>query len=179
MDAQASQPKQATQRRGIPLLVAATSLVLFAVALPFLQNRKTVLGATADVIELQSGIVLKARVDTGASICSLHCERIEISDSAEKPEENSGKKVRFLLEGSDGQTKWLEATILGFAGVRQAAGTSGRYRVRLRLSCNGIEKETLVSLNVRSEMQYQLLLGRDFLNDDFVVDVSRDNPDFR
>jgi hypothetical protein len=51
--------------------------------------------------------------------------------------------------------------------------------VRLTLSCQGIEKDTLVSLNDRSEMQYPLLLGRDFLSDDFAADVSRDNPDFR
>lgn len=153
--------------------------MLGAMALAFVLNKKPVLGATADVIELQSGIVLKARVDTGASICSLHCKQIEITDPAEDPEENSGKKVRLLLESPDGKSHWLESTILGFTGVRQASGTSGRYRVRLRLSCNGVEKDTLVSLNDRSEMQYPLLLGRDFLNDDFVVDVSRDNPDFR
>jgi hypothetical protein len=104
---------------------------------------------------------------------------IEISDPGEDPEENSGKKVRFLLEGPNGHYQWLESTILGFAGVRNASGTSDRYRVRLRLSCNGVEKDTLVSLNDRSEMQYPLLLGRDFLADDFVIDVSRDNPDFR
>lgn len=179
MEAQEPQAVPVGERRSLRFLLAIGCLLLGAIALNSLQNKKTTLGATADVVELQSGITLKARVDTGASICSLHCKQIEISEPAEDPEENSGKKVRFLLESPDGKSHWLEATILGFAGVRQASGTSGRYRVRLRLSCGGIEKDTLVSLNDRSEMQYPLLLGRDFLGDDFVVDVSRDNPDFR
>jgi hypothetical protein len=36
----------------------------------------------------------------------------------------------------------------------------------------------LVSLSDRSDLKYPLLLGREFLEDDFVVDVSLDNPDF-
>jgi hypothetical protein len=170
-------PAKERRRPWYSLLVIC--LLLTASLLFSFVKGKVVLGATADVVELQSGITLKARVDTGASISSLHCKQIEITDPAEEPEENSGKKVRFLLEGPDGHSQWLEATILGFAGMRSASGTSGRYRVRLTLSCQGIEKDTLVSLNDRSEMQYPLLLGRDFLSDDFIVDVSRDNPDFR
>jgi hypothetical protein len=50
--------------------------------------------------------------------------------------------------------------------------------VRIKLTCKGITKETLVSLNDRAQMKYPLLLGRDFLKDDFLVDVSRDNPDY-
>jgi hypothetical protein len=179
MESQEPQAVPVVEPRSLRFLLATVCLFLGAIALNSTLNRKVVLGAAADVVELQSGITLKARVDTGASISSLHCKQIEITDPAEEPEENSGKKVRFLLEGPDGQSQWLEATILGFVGMRNASGTSGRYRVRLRLSCQGIEKDTLVSLNDRSEMQYPLLLGRDFLSDDFVVDVSRDNPDFR
>jgi hypothetical protein len=179
MESQEPQAVPVVERRSLRFLLVFIGLLLGLIAMNSALNRKVVLGATADVVELQSGITLNARVDTGASICSLHCKQIEITDPAAEPEENSGKKVRFLLESPDGKSHWLEATILGFAGVRQASGTSGRYRVRLRLSCNGVEKDTLVSLSDRSEMQYPLLLGRDFLADDFVVDVSRDNPDFR
>jgi hypothetical protein len=179
MDDTNPQLSPAKESRRLRYLLLVICLLLAANLLFSFVKGKTVLGATADVVEFQSGMTLKARVDTGASISSLHCKQIEITDPAKEPEENSGKNVRFLLESPDGQSHWLEATILGFAGVRNASGTSGRYRVRLRLSCQGIEKNTLVSLNDRSEMQYPLLLGRDFLADDFVVDVSRDNPDFR
>jgi hypothetical protein len=113
----------AKERRRPWYLLHVICLLLIANLLLLFVKGKVVLGAKADVVELQSGITLKARVDTGASISSLHCKQIEITDPAEEPEENSGKKVRFLLEGPDDQSQWLEATILGFAGMRNASGT--------------------------------------------------------
>jgi hypothetical protein len=161
-------------------LIAAICFFLSVYAVNrVLAPHKTVLGATVDVIELDSGFTMKARVDTGASVSSLHCKNIVINEEANEPEQNSGKNARFQLEGKDGETHWIESTILGYAGIRNASGTAGRYRVRLRLSCRDIEKDVIVSLNDRSEMKYPLLLGRNFLEDDFVVDVSLDNPDFR
>jgi hypothetical protein len=165
---------------------SCSSRVLFASILFFLAiyalywalALKTVIGATADVIEPESGFVLKARVDTGASISSLHCKDIQVEDSAHDPAENSGKRVRFLVEGPNGEEYWLDATILGYTSVRSALGTLSRYRVRMKLTCRGITKEALVSLNDRSDLKYPLLLGRDFLEDDFVVDIGLDNPDF-
>jgi hypothetical protein len=37
-----------------------------------------------------------------------------------------------------------------------------------------MEKKVLVTLNDRENMKYPLLLGRNFLRDDFVVNVSLD-----
>jgi hypothetical protein len=159
-------------------LFAIIALFLGIYALYWALALKTVIGATVDVIEPQSGFVFKARVDTGASISSLHCTEIEIDNPSDDPAENSGKKVRFLIEGPGGQQHWLESTILGYTDVRSALGTLSRYRVRMKFTCRGITKETLISLNDRSDLKYPLLLGRDFLEDDFVVDISIDNPDF-
>jgi hypothetical protein len=47
-----------------------------------------------------------------------------------------------------------------------------RYMVRMTLRLNDVKKRILVSLNDRSHMNYAALLGRNFLRDDFVVDVS-------
>lgn len=168
----------ASSSNSIRFLFASIVFFLAAFSLYWTHTLKTVIGATIDVLEPNSGFVLKARVDTGASISSLHCTEIEIENASDNPAENSGKNVRFLIEDPNGKQHWLESTILGYSGIRSAVGTSDRYRVRMKLTCSSITKETLVSLNDRSEMKYQLLLGRDFLEDDFVVDVSRDNPDF-
>ncbi|MDZ4656041.1 MAG: RimK/LysX family protein [Bythopirellula sp.] len=179
MDDQFTPSTEAVPSKLPRLFLSAVILIILGYFLAsLLTPKKTLLGATVDVKETSSGTVLKARVDTGASICSLHCKNIVIADAEEAPEENSGKKVRFLLESPDGDTHWLESTILGYAGVRSASGTTNRYQVRLRLLCQGVAKEAIVSLNDRSAMKYPLLLGREFLQDDFIVDVSRDNPDY-
>ena len=175
-------PELASVQRAAPfrnrVLISSIAAICVAYVLYSILTLKTVIGATVDVVEPESGFVLKARVDTGASICSLHCTQIEVEDSAEDPAENSGKNVRFLLEGPGGKQHWFESTIRGYSSARSALGTLSRYRVRMKLTCRGINKETLVSLNDRSDLKYKLLLGRDFLEDDFVVDVGLDNPDF-
>lgn len=177
MDDRAAQGTEAYVTNSRRFLFASMCFFASVYALYWALSLKTIIGATVDVTELQSGLVFKARVDTGASISSLHCRELVIDDEADEPAENSNKKVRFLVEDSQGEKKWLESTTLGYSGVRNSSGVSNRYRVRLRLSCRGTEKDAIVSLNDRSEMVYPLLLGRDFLEDDFVVDVSLDNPD--
>jgi hypothetical protein len=178
MDEEALGPTKESPANSLRFLFAALCLILSICVLYRLLALKTTVGATVDVTELSSGMTLRARVDTGASINSLHCLDIQIEDTEDEPEKNSNKKVRFLVEGPTGERHWLESTVLGYSGIRSAAGTSSRYLVRLQLTCAGVTKDTIISLNDRSAMKYPLLLGRDFLKDDFVVDVSRDNPDF-
>jgi hypothetical protein len=42
----------------------------------------------------------------------------------------------------------------------------------MRLTVAGVQREVLVSLNDRSRMSYSMLLGRNFLEGKFVVDVT-------
>jgi hypothetical protein len=150
------------------LVVACGFLVLASTA------RKTTIGATADITEIASGIVLAARVDTGAGMTSLHCEEIEIAEESTTPLENVGKSVRILIENRRGDRAWIETKIADYSRVHNSIGEQDRYYVRLTLRYRGVEKETVVSLNDRSQMSHPLLLGRDFLKGDFLVDVGRD-----
>jgi hypothetical protein len=63
--------------------------------------------------------------------------------------------------------------------VRTAAKNEERYKVRLKLRWEDVEKKVLVTLNDRQHMEYQLLIGRNFLRDDFLVNVSlnSEHPD--
>ena len=45
----------------------------------------------------------------------------------------------------------------------------------LRLRWGGTEKELQINLRDRSPMSFKLLIGRDWIGDDFLVDVDR-NP---
>lgn len=143
-----------------------------------IQISKPSIGATAEVHELQSGLHFVARVDTGASVCSIHAEELEIESEAENPRENVGRRVRVLFANKQGERKWVESKIESFSHIRTIDATRPRYQVKLKLSCNGREEEVLVSLVDRSHMKYRMLLGRNFLRDRFMVDVSKQNPEF-
>ena len=124
------------------------------------------IGPSALVRVVDAGLELRARVDTGAEASSLHARDVRIL----------GARVRFVVEGEDGERIALERPLHDVARVRSAAGEELRPRVRLRLALAGIEKEIPVSLRDRSAMDYRLLVGRDFLAGDFLVDVSRGGP---
>jgi hypothetical protein len=86
-------------------------------------------------------------------------------------EDNVGKTIRICLKKCDGEPEWIERKIADLAEVRTSEQAELRYKVPMTLRCEGIEKEVLVSLNDRSQMSYPMLLGRNFLHGDFVVDV--------
>jgi hypothetical protein len=138
------------------------------------QPRVRLIGATTLVTEVTTGLPLPARVDTGATSCSIHCETYEIKDAHPDPKENIGKPVRFLVKNKDGEGLWVESKIVDHVIVRTAERDDERYKVRLRLRWEDVEKKVVATLNDRQKMKYPMLLGRNFLRDDFLVNVSLD-----
>jgi hypothetical protein len=135
------------------------------------------IGATTVVTEVSTGLPLPARVDTGATSCSIHCETLEIKDADPDPKGNIGKPARFLIRHKDGEGEWVEAKIVDYVTVRTSEREDERYKVNLRLRWEDVEKKVQVTLNDRQSMKYPLLLGRNFLRDDFLVNVSLDAND--
>jgi hypothetical protein len=175
---------QSTAGRGLLLalasaLIAGTVIVMNVEGSDSVPNKeKRIIGATAMVSELSSGLRFPARVDTGAETCSLHVERIEIEDKTPRRVHNIGKAIRIKLKGNDGKSHWIEGIVADAVRVKSSSLPEGeydhRYKVRLTLEWKDVRKEVLVTLNDRTDMEYPLLLGRNFLNGDFLVDVSQD-----
>ncbi|MGD9632676.1 MAG: RimK/LysX family protein [Pirellulales bacterium] len=132
------------------------------------------IGPVTTITEVSSGLPFPARVDTGATTCSIHYEEIEIENAAENPEDNVGKRVRVLIQNPDGNKQWVSTKIVEHCTVRTSTDDEQRYKVPLKLRWQDVEKKVLVTLKDREKMKYPLLLGRNFLRGDFVVDVNLD-----
>ena len=139
---------------------------------------KQIIGATARLTEVSTGITFRARVDTGAKSCSLHVEKFTIEGEVRKRVGNVGKTVRFLVINEKGKQQWIESKIAKAVRIRSGVFEDGefdrRYKVPLTFEWNGFRKEVLVTLNDRTHMEYPLLVGRNFLKGDFLVDVDKD-----
>lgn len=138
---------------------------------------KRIIGATATVLEKQSGLLFRSRVDTGSKSCSLHVEEMTINDEQEKWVDNIGKVVTFKVKNDRDETHYLEGRIEGYVIIKTSDHRERRYKVPLVLRWKGVEKKVLVTLNNRNGMEYPLLLGRNFLRGDFLVDVEIDDDD--
>jgi len=173
----------AGQARGA-ILVALCLLLIFLVdagGQTVSKPKKQIIGATAILVEESSSLPFAARVDTGAASCSLHVEKIEIADEAKIPKDNIGKLIRFQIKNEQGGTAWVDSRIASVVRVRSSAlkegGFDRRYKVPVTLKWGDFGKEVLVTLNDRTEMNFPLLIGRNFLRRDFLVDVDIDSID--
>ncbi|MCG8451214.1 MAG: RimK/LysX family protein [Pirellulales bacterium] len=135
------------------------------------EQAKRVIGPVVTMQELESGLCFAARVDTGAKRCSLHATEWTIAGGLPAMEENVGKTIRFRIVNRQGESAWLERPIAEVAFIRTSEKAELRYLVPLTFSYKGNQRKILVSLNDRSQMSYSMLLGRNFLKGQYLVDV--------
>jgi hypothetical protein len=160
-------------RRKESLLAAATSTLLVAAMLLVSVNcnAKEIVGETARMTVEETGLSFLARIDTGARRTSIHAADIFISDRAEEAKDDIGKTISFITRNNKGERKIMEATIVDVTNVRNAQGQEDRYEVELTIAWQQSRKKVRVNLRDRSKMTYKLLIGRNWLADDFLVDV--------
>jgi hypothetical protein len=115
-----------------------------------------------------SGLTLEARIDSGAETTSVHAEDIQLI-------EKEGKRyVQFNLEDETGQEVAQELRLRRQVLIKQQTGEPDRrYVVRMWVSLGGQRSLIDVNLSDREDFEYPLLVGRNFLVDSFIVDVSR------
>jgi hypothetical protein len=134
---------------------------------------KQLVGATEVVFIEEAGLRFKARVDTGAKTSSIHAENVSVSKSGDP----IGKPISFHLLTKEGLSRKVDTQVVAFTKVRNSETTEQRYVVSLTIKWGDSRKKILVTLNDRAKMSYRLLLGRNWLHDDFIVDVDKNNED--
>jgi hypothetical protein len=70
----------------------------------------------------------------------------------------------------------VEADLVKTLKVRSSNGvTQDRYVVRTTMRLCGVEKSILITLASRRRMIHRMLLGREALSDDFLIDAGADH----
>ncbi|SJN56904.1 ATP-dependent zinc protease [Vibrio ruber] len=130
-----------------------------------------------------------ARVDTGATTSSLDATDIEEFErngkdwvrfhlsgrSEQDADKSSDKKKTDDKASKEDKDNWIEAPVLRYVKIRQASTseTERRAVVELWISVGSIRERTEFTLADRSHMSHPILLGREFLRDIALVDVSK------
>ncbi len=111
------------------------------------------------------GIVLHAKLDTGAKTSSLHAPDPEFIT-------RDGKQwVRMTVTNRDIETVMIEAPVVRSAKIKRHFGNKqSRPVVTLDLCIGNVRKTEEVNLVDRAGMNYQLLVGRNFLKGDLLID---------
>jgi hypothetical protein len=125
-------------------------------------EEKIIIGGIEEVVLLPWGVKLPARVDTGAAKSSLDAREIKVRDDRVEfklPQKYSGLQLRLPV------AEWKH--------VRTPGGRERRPIVELEICLGSKRIRTKVNLTDRSLVKYPLILGRNFLKEDYVVDVKR------
>jgi len=130
---------------------------------------KQIIGWTEYIDFPEWGIFdIKAKIDTGARSSALHVENLIVLADG---------RVRFdVVYGSRRQHKFktLEATPTKWARVRSSTGVyRKRCFITLTYHLGKVQKPIEVSLVSRKGMLFRLLLGRNAIAGDFIVDVEQ------
>lgn len=132
-------------------------------------NAKIVIGSVESVRVLPGDVVIASRVDTGAKSSSLDAVDLKLF-------ERDGREfVRFKL-GRNRDAPMIEKPVWKYVKIKRHGTTSQRRPVvKLRLTLGEIDQVVMVTLADRSQYQYPLLIGRNFIKDHYIVDVTKKN----
>jgi ribosomal protein S6--L-glutamate ligase len=113
---------------------------------------------------------LKAKIDTGAKTSALHTHSIEPYGSAKRP------KVRFSVRPSPESGDLEVAATADVVDRREVISSNAerelRYVIKTSLSIGGRQWPIEVTLTNRERMAYRMLIGRQAIRSDMLVDCT-------
>ena len=120
----------------------------------------------------QAGLAwVKAKIDTGARSSAIHAFDLEAY------ERDGTERVRFSIhpwQRSDEDHVELDLPVLDRREVRSSNGQAEqRYAVALDVTLAGRTITTVMTLSNRDEMGFRMLIGREALEQGFLVDSSQ------
>ncbi len=111
---------------------------------------------------------LDAKVDTGADSNALHCDDIEIEED----------KVSFTLLDEVHASYHGKRITLPIYKIKRVKSSNGTVQIRPSIKITvkffGKKYKSIISLTNRADMKFPMLIGRRFLKDKFLVDVSQE-----
>jgi len=155
-----------TQRgRWMGLMLVLTFAMLFLI-MPGrgIAEEKITIGLVEDVILLPWGVKLPARIDTGAATSSLDARDLKIQDNMAEfklPDKYGGLEFRL--------------PIIDWRYVRSAETRERRPVVEMEFCIGPKRLHLKVNLNDRSMVKHPLIIGRNALRKNFVVDCMKSN----
>lgn len=116
---------------------------------------------------------IKAKIDTGAYSCSLHCQRAQLVD---------GQLEFVLLDEEHPEFTGMKFVFDQFEekNFRNSSGKlERRFVIKTPLTIHGEELLAKFSLSARDSMRYPILIGRRILRGRFLIDVTKRNLSYR
>ena len=148
------------------LIVVATGI--FSVGTAIADDSKLVTGWTEKVRISSSGLIMEAKLDTGADNSSLNVTNVRFF------KRRGERRVAFRLANNAGAAVVLDRPVVRTARIKNLDGKSLRRPVIVLGVCLGpVFREVEVNLSERKGFKFNMLIGRSFMAGRIVVDSAR------
>ncbi len=135
---------------------------------PSFIDGRLVLGLAEEGYIPSLDLSIPAKIDTGAENTSVDARNIQYF------ERDSKKWVKFSLHRTSRGITPLELPLIRTTKIKRPGSSSvSRPVVSLSISIGEIAQQTEITLTDRSKYKYPLLIGRNFIQDLAIVDVSQ------
>ena len=132
------------------------------------ENGKLVMGEVEKIFFVKEKVAIEARIDTGAETSSLGVYKLA------RFERDGEKWIRFSLSDTE-DAAVHRYVIYDSVRIKQESDEKAERRREIRMDLKIGDKKyrnQVFNLADRSHLEYQVLIGRNFLRDIAVVDVS-------
>jgi hypothetical protein len=137
------------------------------------KEKRPVLGWIENSRIIDTDIVLKSRIDTGAGLASIHADIVRVE---KKKKGDADEVVVFDLEDTVGKKYRLNRPIVKWVSIKRkgVAGYIKRPVIKMKFCIGGKRIEGRVNLANRGRFLYPVLIGRNILKTgDFLVDPKK------
>ena len=127
-----------------------------------------IVGWVENVLLTDDNLMIKAKIDSGARHSSLHCDCKAIKN------QKGEKWVHLKITNFDGDIVEFDKKVIRQAKIKRHDGRMQiRDVIKLNIGLGSIRKEVEVNLIDRTGLNYQMLIGRSYLKNDFLIDTSK------
>jgi hypothetical protein len=144
------------------LVIVFMFVGLFTSATVARAEEKMTIGQVEEVVLLPWGVKLLARIDTGAATSSLDARDLRIKENI----------AEFKLAPKYGDLQF-RLPVVDWKHIRSSEARERRPVVEMELCFGPKRIRAKVNLNDRSMVKYPLIIGRNILREDFVVDCKQ------
>lgn len=147
--------------------ISITLVIILSISLNAVAEEKQIIGWIEKVHIYPGRLSVRAKIDTGAKISSINAPEIN------KFKRNGNEWISFTVENQKGKRVKIEKEIVRATEIkRKLLPIMKRPVIMLGICLGDIYKEVEVNLVDRSNFNYQVLIGRNFLTKDYIVDPS-------
>ena len=112
---------------------------------------------------------IKAKIDSGARTSALHAVRLEWFERGGQP---WVRFVTFPWQATTEDPTTIEARVIATREIKSSSGDIElRPVVRAQIVLAGIHRTIEITLTDRSDMRFRMLIGREALRENYIIDT--------